>query len=67
MSFYNPNRPDYKCCICGKTFNDYGNNPAPVNNEPDARCCDMCNKEAVIPARIKLWLLRKNTNSKEAC
>ena len=41
-----------KCCICGKEFVGCGNNPYPVNTAPDARCCDDCNMNSVIPARI---------------
>jgi len=43
----------YKCCLCGKEKNDYGNNPYPL--EKKGSCCDECNKTKVIPARIKLW------------
>lgn len=39
------------CCICGKKFNGYGNNPSPVNDE--GVCCDECNINVVVPARIK--------------
>lgn len=39
------------CCICGKEFNNYGNNPYPVKNE--GRCCDECNMKYVIPARVQ--------------
>jgi len=39
-----------KCCICGKEFEGYGNNPWPVKE--DGECCDDCNYEKVIPARI---------------
>ena len=42
-----------KCCICGKEIEGYGNNPWPVNQEEDARCCDDCNWSVVIPARIE--------------
>lgn len=42
-----------KCCFCGQDCGKYGNNPAPVNNDPAAVCCDKCNLEIVIPARIK--------------
>ena len=42
-----------KCCICGKEFEGWGNNLWPVNNDPDARCCDECNYNVVIPERIK--------------
>jgi len=46
------------CCICGKPFTGWGNNPDPVTDEngnlypEDARCCDECNSEIVIPTRI---------------
>ncbi len=39
-----------ECCICHKSFNGYGNNAAPV---ADGICCDDCNIEKVIPARLK--------------
>lgn len=41
----------HTCCICGKSFIGYGNNPAPVKDE--GLCCDDCNRDSVIPARIK--------------
>lgn len=41
-----------KCCLCGKEIKDFGNNPWPLNNNDDDRCCDECNSEKVIPARI---------------
>ena len=43
----------YTCCICGQVFTGYGNNPWPVNDDEDARCCDTCNADVVIPARVK--------------
>lgn len=39
------------CCICGKKFTEYGNNPWPIRD--DGRCCDKCNWTVVLPARIK--------------
>lgn len=39
-----------KCCICGKKFVEFGNNPYPVKSE--GRCCDECNTTYVIPARL---------------
>lgn len=42
-----------KCCICGKKFVGYGNNPYPIKN--DGQCCDKCN-ELVCIARLKLSL-----------
>ena len=47
------------CCICGKEFTGWGNNPDPVTDEngnlfpEDARCCDECNAMYVIPARLE--------------
>lgn len=42
------------CCICSRTITgEWGNNPSPVNDSPDAICCDECNMNYVIPARIK--------------
>lgn len=41
------------CCICGKEFEGWGNNPYPVVKEEDARCCDDCNAMYVIPARLE--------------
>ncbi len=50
-----------KCCICGCEIthplikNYLGNNPCPVTTDPNKRCCDKCNAEVVIPARILLY------------
>lgn len=41
----------YTCCICGETRIGYGNNPEPVA-DGERRCCDRCNAEKVIPARL---------------
>lgn len=38
------------CRICGKPFEGYGNNPAPV--ETRGECCAACNIEIVIPTRL---------------
>ena len=43
----------YTCCICGETFTGWGNNPWPVCNGEEDRCCDACNEEKVIPARLQ--------------
>lgn len=45
------NKP-YKCCFCGKIFKDCGNNPEPVISSKNRKCCDSCNIERVIPARL---------------
>lgn len=41
----------FECCICGKKFYGFGNNPIPV--KPNGECCDSCNYNVVIPARLK--------------
>lgn len=38
------------CCICGREFTGWGNNPWPVKE--DGECCDECNRTKVIPARL---------------
>lgn len=38
------------CCICGRKFKGYGNNAYPIC---EGVCCDNCNYEVVIPARLK--------------
>lgn len=38
-----------KCSICGKKYTGWGNNALPIN---DGECCDKCNGDYVIPARI---------------
>ena len=41
---------EFVCCICGKKFKGYGNNPWPLKEE--GRCCDGCN-EKVVEERMK--------------
>ena len=40
---------EHKCCICGGPLGKYGNNAEPV---ADGKCCDDCNLDVVIPARL---------------
>ena len=42
------------CCLCGRTIEGYGNNPFPLSENEDDRCCDNCNWTKVIPARIAM-------------
>lgn len=49
----------YVCCICGKAFIGPGNNPWPVNNGVNVKCCDSCNQSVVIPVRIANMNLAK--------
>ena len=41
-----------KCCICGTEIKGWGNNPWPVSKEREAKCCDLCNVNYILPARI---------------
>ena len=41
-----------KCCLCGKEIKDMGHNPWPLREKVHDRCCDECNTEKVIPARL---------------
>lgn len=47
------------CCICGKRFTGWGNNPWPLVENEDARCCDACNNEKVFPARLAMMFSRR--------
>lgn len=40
------------CCFCGKEIKGWGNNPYPVETDENAECCDDCNLDIVLPARI---------------
>lgn len=40
------------CCICGTQFKGFGNNPWPLSESVDDRCCNDCNLDEVIPARM---------------
>ena len=42
------------CCICGKPYIGWGNNPWPIVDDEEARCCDDCNSEKVVPARLQM-------------
>lgn len=50
MQRQNPNLPRKHCVICDQYFNGYGNNPAPVAFQ--GVCCDNCNFNVVIFARL---------------
>ena len=42
------------CCVCGKSYFGYGNNANPV--VAGGVCCDKCDSERVIPARLGLLI-----------
>ena len=41
------------CCICGRLFEGYGNDPRPVIDKPGKRCCDECNIKIVVAERMR--------------
>lgn len=49
------------CCFCNKKIIGMGNNPAPESDT--GRCCDDCNMNRVVPARIANpnWREKENT------
>ena len=53
----------FKCCLCGKEVEGYGNDPSPIEtqNEND-ECCDECNLAIVIPTRIELVTIKNKIN-----
>lgn len=55
------NNQENVCCICGKRFTGWGNNPWPVIEDEDARCCDACNDEKVVPARLAMMFNKEKT------
>lgn len=46
------NNQENVCCICGKRYTGWGNNPWPVVKDENARCCDECNNNQVLSARL---------------
>ena len=53
---------NFKCCLCDKEVEGYGNNPSPLSENEDDECCDECNLTKVIPTRINLLFPKTNTN-----
>ena len=50
------------CSICQRKYRGFGNNAAPFRG----RCCDACNANHVIPARLRLmyasWAQEEGSN-----
>ena len=42
------------CSLCGAPLDDFGHNPWPLALNEKERCCDKCNIEKVVPARIEM-------------
>lgn len=51
-----------QCGLCSKSYVGFGNNPYPFKTP---RCCDTCNREKVIPARMMLIFYQRNTANKK--
>jgi hypothetical protein len=43
----------FTCCLCGSNWIGWGNNPDPLGDVDDDKCCDFCNQREVIPARLR--------------
>ena len=55
---------EFICCLCGKKVTgSFGNNPWPLSNDINERCCDACNMTKIIPAR--LGIIQANRENKE--
>ena len=52
----------WRCCLCGEYFTGFGNNPWPLKNNENDRCCDYCNSSKVIPARIERAYSKERKN-----
>lgn len=48
-----------KCCICNEYFEGFGNNPAPLIEQENARCCDECNNMVVLFRIQKIQVSKK--------
>jgi len=44
---------NYNCVICKNSFSGWGNNPEPIINMSEGKCCDKCNATVVIPKRLE--------------
>lgn len=49
----------HKCCICGREFEGWGNDPAPLKNK--GVCCDDCNSKVIL---ARLSAMRNMENMK---
>lgn len=51
LSDFNPHAK-IKCCLCGREIEWWqSNNPWPIVDDEESRCCGDCNANQVIPAR----------------
>jgi len=45
--------PAGRCCLCSGNYVLGGHNPAPSNDDKEARCCSLCNIGSVLVSRLK--------------
>ena len=45
------NEKEKTCCLCGKKFRGFGNNPYPLRTR--GRCCDECNEQVIIARLVE--------------
>ena len=50
------------CSICQREFTEWGNNAWPVNT---GKCCNACDIEVIIPARIRIMQRAEKLIEKE--
>jgi len=50
------------CAICGGHYVFGGNNPYPVIDDEESRCCSKCNREFVIPTRMAITKIRSRAH-----
>lgn len=63
----------HKCCICGKIFIGFGNNPwgaldknkQLINWSAGDLCCDKCNNLVVVPDRIYRLMMTSKKGGKK--
>ena len=56
-----------RCNLCGCEITDWGNNPDPLSLSNEDRCCDRCNGNYVIPARLYLLTHKLDLQTLETC
>jgi len=56
------NHYKFDCAICRKASSGWPNNPYPIIKDKDAECCNDCNANVVIPARIFGMTEARNKN-----
>ena len=52
-----------KCCFCKSVIDGYGNSIRPLIRERNARCCDNCNRDIIIPLRMLEYISERENRS----